>query len=124
MTLSVSNAKNMLFTLRYPPDKIVGVYEGSFTATASSVDLSGERTHETINHSFGQICLLDLTWSEDGGTTWQQAGESVPTLGTPPRFQNRVVSCYSTTSTFVIAVSNYTTTSKTIQYKLIAIWED
>lgn len=126
MTLTAANAKNMLFTLRYPPDKIVDVFPGTFTANASSTAFDAFRTEHVIPHTFGTTLFLDMTWSEDGGTTWQSASNGVPDLSNPaaPVFQTRMVGCYSTTDTIIVTCSNYTTTSKTIMYNVVAFWKD
>lgn len=126
MTLTVANAKKMLFTLRYPPDKIVDTYPGSFTAAASGTPSSPFRTEHAIPHTFGTTLFLDMTWSEDGGVTWQSMNNAVPDLSNPaaPVFQTRVVGCYSTSSSVVVTCSNFTTTAKTITYNVAAFWKD
>lgn len=124
--MTPAQAKNMLFTTRYPTDKIVGVYTGTFTAAASSSTLSSERTHETINHDFGDTCLLELIYSLDSGTTWQDMDMPIPNLSVPsaPVFQTVTVAAYSTTTTFVVVAANQTTSSATVQYILTATWKD
>ncbi len=122
--MTPAQAKNMLFTTRYPTDKIVGIYTGSFTATASSSTLLSHRTHDTITHTFGDTCLLELIYSLDGGTTWQDMDMPIPNLSVPtaPKFQTVTVAAYSTTTTFVVVAANQTTSSATVQYILTASW--
>lgn len=124
--MTPAQAKNMLFTTRYPVDKIVGVYTGSFTANASSSTLTSERTHDTIPHTFGVTCFLELIYSLDSGTTWQDMDMPIPDLSTPsaPVFQTVTVAAYSTTTDFVVVAANQTTSSETVQYILTATWKD
>jgi hypothetical protein len=124
--MTPAQAKNMQFTTRYPVDKIVEVYPGSFTATASSSTLTSERTHETIPHTFGITCFLELIYSLDGGTTWQDMDMPIPNLSVPtaPVFQTVTVAAYSTTTDFVIVAANQTTSNATVQYILTATWKD
>jgi hypothetical protein len=121
-----TQAKNMQFTTRYPVDKIVGVYPGSFTANASSSTITSERTHKTIPHTFGTTCFLELIYSLDGGTTWQDMDMPTPNLSVPsaPVFLTVTVAAYSTTTDFVIVAANQTTSSETVQYILTATWKD
>jgi hypothetical protein len=123
--MTPAQAKNMLFTTRYPTDKIVEVYEGSFTAGASASTILSQRTHETIPHTFGVTCFLELIYSLDGGTTWQDMDQPIPNLAGPsPVFQTVTVSPYSTTTNFVIVAANQTTSPATVQYILTASWKD
>lgn len=126
MSISVAGAKKCRFVSQYPVDKIVNIYTGSFTANASATGYLAERTHESIAHSYGQQCLLDLVYSLDGGTTWNDADMQIPDISTPsaPIFQTCVVAPYSTTTDFVIVASNFLTSSKTVQYILTATWVD
>lgn len=118
-------AKNMLFTLRYPTDKIVEVYTGSFTAAASASTILSQRTHEVVPHDFGQTCLLDLIYSLDGGTTWQDMDMPIPdTSGASPVFQTVTVAPYSTTTDFVVVAANQTTSAETVDYIMTATWRD
>lgn len=123
MTLSVANAKKMLFTLRYPPDKILDVLEGSFTAAASSgPPFQSARTNETIPHPFGVKVFTQMTWSIDGGDTWQDQNVAVPDLSDPflPIFDTYTVGAYSTTSNIVVVAANFTGSPLTVQYKVVA----
>lgn len=122
----VPDDSKLAFYSGHPVDKIVAIYPGTFTATASSLASSPFRTEKTIPHSFGQTLFLDMTWSEDGGTTWQSMNNGVPDLSNPaaPVFQTRMVGCYSTTTAVVVTCSNYTTTAKTITYNIAASWKD
>lgn len=126
MTLTPANAKKMLFTLRYPPDKILEVYEGSFTANASGSAGSPERTHEPIDHPFGTFVLPNTTYSTDGGSTWQDENVVVPNLSVPtsPNFQTLEVSAYSTTTQVIVVASNYTTSNITVTYRVVALSRD
>jgi hypothetical protein len=122
MTVTAENAKKMLFTLRYPPDKVIDVYEGSFTAAASSSSSQGERTHHTIDHSFGTAPLLNMTYSLDGGTTWQDQNVAIPDLsGATPVFQTLEASAYSTSTQVVVVASSYHSTPKTVTYRVLAL---
>lgn len=122
MSVSVTNAKNMQFTLRYPPDKILNIYEGSFTAQASSnPPFDAYRTEYTINHDIGTYVYMQMTYSLDGGTTWQDQFITVPDLSVPgsPVLQTCEIGCYSTTSQIVMVASNFTGSSKTVTYKVV-----
>lgn len=116
-----SQAKNMLFTTRYPVDKIVGVYTGSFSIAAAASIFVSRRAEVTIPHTFGESCFLELIFSTDSGTTWQDMGNSVPAAG--PVFQTVTAAAYSDASNFVVVGTNQTTSDVTIQYILTASWE-
>ncbi len=126
MSIPAANIKNLRFSLRYPPDKIVGVYEGSFTANASSSSFSGERTHNAISHGFSQAVLPVTTYSLDGGTTWQDQNIVIPDLSSPstPVFQTIEVSAYSTSTQIVVVASSYLGSASTVTFKVIALWID
>jgi len=122
--MTPAQAKNMQFTTRYPTDKIVEVYPGSFTAAASGSTILSQRTHDVINHTFGQTCFLELIYSLDGGTTWQDMDMPIPNLAGPsPVFQTVTVAAYSTTTTFVVVAVNQTLSPATVQYILTAEWK-
>lgn len=123
MTLTVENAKKMKFTLRYPPDKILNIYTGSFTANASSTTFTSERTHHAIDHTFGDNLLLQTTWSLDGGATWQDQDTSIPDLSSPsfPVFDTLLVNAYSTTTQIIVVAASFLTSAKTVTYKVVAM---
>lgn len=125
--LTPQNARNMLFTTKYPPDKIVGdTLTGSFEAAASSFAGLGFRTHRAIPHTFGVPVFLQMSYSLDGGATWQDQHVPVPDLSTPssPVFQTVEVGCYSTNTDIVMVASNYTTSTETISFRIVPIWND
>lgn len=123
--MTPEKAKITVFTSKYPPDKIVDIFTGSFGATQSAFSFSGFRTEHVILHSYGQPLFLDMTWSQDNGATWQPVNSAVPdTSTTPATFQTCEVGCYSTSTQIVVVASNYTTTARTIQYKVAAFWMD
>jgi hypothetical protein len=124
--LTPQNARLMKFTTAYPPDKLVGdPITGSFTATASGSILP-HRTNETISHSFGVPVFLQMTYSRDGGTTWQDQHVGVPdlTIPTAPVFQTLDVGCYSTSSDIIVPASNFTMSDITVDYVIVPIWND
>lgn len=123
--MTPETAKITIFTSKYPPDKIVDIYTGSFTATKTSSSFTGFRTEHVILHSFGVPVFLDMTWSQDNGATWQPVNSAVPdTSSSSPVFQTCEVGCYSTATEIVVVASNYTTTSRTILFKVAAFWMD
>ena len=121
--IPVGNVKNLLFSSRFPPDQILNTFPGSFTAVASSSFLSPHRTENAFNHSLGEQPFTELTYSLDGGTTWQDQHVSIPDLSTPssPVFQTVTVGCYATSTQIVVVAVNYTTSSKSITYRVDAI---
>jgi hypothetical protein len=121
--MTPANAKKMLFTLRYPPDKILDIFEGSFSATASgSPPFTAFRVNSSFNHNLGLQPLLQMTYSLDGGTTWQDQHSTIPDLSTPnePVFQTVDVGCYATSTQIVIVASNWTNSTRTVTYKVVA----
>lgn len=104
-------------------DKTLGVFSGSFTATAGSDSFDPYRTEHAVSHTFGDTVFTDITWSQDGGTTWNGMASGVPDLSdtSQPLFQTCMVGCYSTSTQIVVTASNYTTTAQTITYNVVAL---
>lgn len=126
MTLTAANAKKMLFTLRYPPDKILKTFTGSFTATKTTSIFDGfafaaHRTHEAINHGLGGQAYLQMRYSRDGGTTWQDQFVITPDVSSGfPVFQTLEVSAFCTSTQIIIAASNWTDSDIAIMYEVVA----
>jgi hypothetical protein len=118
--MTPAQAKNMRFTLRYPTDKILEVYPGTFDIAAAASTLVSRRAEVTIPHTFGTTCFLELIFSTDGGTTWQDMDMAKPDLSGTPVFQTVTVAAYSTTTDFVVVGTNQTTSSTTIDYIMVA----
>lgn len=114
--ISTADAIRLAFSTSFPPDKIVNVLEGSFTAGASTT------TTQTVAHSFGQTMFTQLSYSLDGGTTWNDQGVMIPSAG--PTFQTLNVNAYTTTSDCVIVARNYQATTPTVTYRVALIWKD
>lgn len=126
MSIPAGNVKNLLFSLRYPPDKILETLEGSFTANASSSTTSGERTHQVLSHNYGTTVFLDLSYSLDGGVTWQDQHVPVPDFSVPsvPVFDTLSVGCYSTTTEIVVVATSFKTSNQTVNYRINVISKD
>lgn len=123
MSILAGIIKQLLFTLRYPPDKILDTYPGSFTATAAPNIFQPYRTEFSIPHTYGKAVLLKLSYSLDGGTTWQDENVAVPDLTIPsqPVFDTTYVGCYCTSSNIVVTASNFVTSSRPITFSVEAI---
>lgn len=118
--MSPTDAKNLLFSTSFPPDKIVDILEGSFVAGASTV------TNHSIPHSFGQTMFTQMSYSLDGGTTWNDQGVMTPDLAVPssPVFQTLNVNAYTTTTNCVVRAHNYLGNTPTVTYRVALIWKD
>lgn len=114
--MDTTQARNLLFSTSFPPDKIVDILEGSFTAAASST------TNETIPHDFGQTMFTQLSYSLDGGTTWNDQGVQIPAAG--PTFSTLSVMPYTTSTDVVITAYNYQATTPTVTYRVALVWKD
>lgn len=127
MTVTADNAREMLFTLRYPPDKILDIFPGSFVATASSTPpFAAFRTNNAFDHNLGGSVFLQMIYSLDGGSTWQDQHVTVPDLTVPatPVLQTCEVGCYSTATQIVVVASNFTSTAKTVTYLVVAFHKE
>jgi hypothetical protein len=123
MSIAAGFIKQLLDTIRYPPDKILDTYTGSFTAAAGVSAFLPVRTESSVPHTYGKAVLLNMTYSMDGGATWQDSGTAVPDLTTPsaPIFDTTYVGCYCTSSNIVLTATNFITSSKSITYKVVAM---
>jgi hypothetical protein len=125
MTLSAANAKKMLFTLRYPPDKILGTFEGSFTATAMSGnpelgDPPKRTIHTVATHGFGAPAYLQMRYSVDGGVNWQQQHFAIiDDIGGVPQ-DEYVAGCYCTSTQVLMVAQNRTNSNVTVTYEIVA----
>lgn len=123
MSLPESAAANFLLTLRYPPDKILDTFRGSFTATAAPGAFTPFRTEVSIPHTYGKAVLVKMSYSLDDGATWQDECTAVPDLSTPstPVFDTTYVAAYCTSSNVVVTASNFKTSNVAISYKVITM---
>lgn len=115
------NIQDVAFATAFPIDKVLDIYEDSFTATAAAGSFDPVVTRETINHNFGETVFLQGIHSRDGGSTWHEIPGSVPdTSGATPSFQTVEVGCYSTDSIIRVVASNWETSGQTVHYKIVA----
>ena len=114
--IAATDAKKLAFSTSFPPDKIVDILEGSFVAGAST------QTNHAVAHTFGKTMFTQLSYSLDGGATWNDQGVMVPTAG--PTFQTLNVNAYTTTSQVVIIAYNYLGNTPTVTYRVALIWKD
>lgn len=129
MTLTAADAKKMRFTLRYPPDKILDTFEGSFTATQATTPYpfgpGPKRTTSAFSHNLGAQAYLQMRYSQDGGTTWQDQHVIVPDYAHPdvpsfPVTATLEVGCYCTSTQIVMVASNWTGSDISVMYEVVA----
>lgn len=103
--MSLSN-RDVAFASDLVTDKIVGVYEGSFSLPTSLI--SGYISHTSFSHGFTRPVFVKLLWSSNN-STWNDGGGGNEGIA------------FSTSSDIHI----YTTRSSgTFYYRVIAFWID
>lgn len=111
----VSNAHNVAFSTRWPSDKIVGVWEGTFNRATDVTKITGSFGDiyvYKIAHGFNRPLAVDLLWKISGG--WADGG-STDTAGD--------ISIAYSDSTYIYIVSSlFATAVGTFYYKVIANW--
>lgn len=119
----VDNARDVAFTTRWPTDKIVGVWEGSYnratdvifrTYTFSTVPY--DVYFYRIPHGFTRPVFCDLLWSNDG--VIYVDGGSGGLIGTEPSI------AFSDSTYIYIYDSQGVAATGTAYYKVIAFWID
>lgn len=109
--MPISDPQQVYFASQYPIDKVLGTFEGSFTASAGG---SPTRTTESISTSIPESTLFQGIFSIDGGTTWRdfgkwlQAGLNIDVFGR------------STANTLAVIADNFSS-SVTVMYKVALI---
>lgn len=118
--IAATDAKKVLFSSAFPPDKIVDVVEGSFVAGASTT------TTDSKSHTWGQTMFPQLSYSVDGGATWNDQGVMIPDLSTPsmPIFQTLNVIPYVTATSVCVIARNYRANTPTVTYRVALLWKD
>lgn len=121
----MADPRNFLFSTKFPPDKILGTFSGTFTANAGGGLGSGlsYRTESATNHTYGEMVFTKGIYSTDAGTTWNDFDVTVPDLTTPtqPILQTVDVQSYATSTQIVIVAANFYNVNKTVMYKVAAI---
>lgn len=110
----VDNIDKVAFTSRYPIDKIVGVYEGSFDKASDTTTRTGGITNINvfpIPHGQSRPVFVDLLWSDDDAT-YADGGSNIGT--------NSSIAFSDDTNIYIIASS----ATGTQYYKAIAVWID
>lgn len=110
-----SNARSVAFTTRWPSDKIVNVWEGSFDRATDVIEVIGDLGSifvYRIAHGFTRPVATDLLWKISSG--WADGG-SADNAGD--------VSIAYSDSTYVYIVSSvFAPAAGTMYYKVIGMW--
>lgn len=120
--MSPDSAVELFLTTDYMLDKIIGEYQGSFSAGSRHAQFDPRLSQRVITHGLGDFALVTGAYSLDG-TAWFPLGVSVADTSNPqPVFQVVDVSAYCDATGVVIQASNWTASSATVRYtiKLIA----
>lgn len=108
----------------YPFDKVLGVFNGSFSLGARYAEFSPRRVLQSIPHNFGDWGLVVGAYSLDN-STWYPFGMRTPDLSTtPPSFQTIECTARCNSQTVDIIANNFTNTSRTVYYALQIISRD
>lgn len=118
----VDNAQNVAFTTRWPTDKIVGVWEGSYnraTEVVTRTFTSGGMPYDVffyrIPHGFTRPVFCDLLWSTDN-VVFSDGGSRA--LSVDPSI------AFSDSTYIYIYDSQGAASAGTAYYKVIAVWID
>lgn len=112
-----SNARNVSFTTRWPTDKIVDVWEGSFNRATDVIAVTGDSGSlyvYRIKHGFTRPVAVDLLWQISGGWADGGSGDSAGDISI----------AYSDSTYIYIVSSLFVTATGTMNYKVIASWID
>lgn len=116
MTLTVENAKKMKFTLRYPPDKVLAPFTGSFSAVAGISSFQARRTLITLPHGLTVTPSLRMRWKTTGD--WIDGfTEDYAIAGAGQALE---VGCNSDGTNIYVFASNYTLSAATVNYEIEA----
>lgn len=111
----LSNAQDVSFTTRWPSDKIVGVWEGSFNRATDVIEVVGDSGSifvYRVAHGLPRPVFSDLLWKIGGA--WTDGG-SADSIGD--------VSISYCDSTYLYIVSSvFVPAAGTFQYKVIGSW--
>lgn len=111
----VDNIDNVAFASSYEVDKILGTFEGSFSAPSGTV------TYNSIATLITESTFFQGIYSVDAGTTWNDFNTVIDSSGT----NNLDVSGRSNANTFVIRADNQTSgggaVTYTVKYKVALI---
>jgi hypothetical protein len=111
----VSNAQNVAFTTRWPSDKIVGVWEGSFNRATDVTTVTGDFGSiyvYRIAHGLTRPVATDLLWKATAG--WTDGGCT-------DNFGDISISYSDSTYIYVVS-SAFAPAVGTMTYKVIGSW--
>lgn len=111
----VDNARDVAFTTRWPTDKIVKTWEGSFNRATDVTEVVGDAGSiyvYRIAHGFTRPVFTDLLWQISGGWTDGGCGDS-----------HGDISIAYADNTYVYVVSSvFAPATGTMQYKVMGSW--
>lgn len=113
-----SNIQDVEFSSAFDIDKIIGTFEGSFSAPSGAAP---ERTTQSITTSIPESTLFQGIFSVDGGSDWHDFGADILSGS----LLNVTVSGRSNSDTFSVVADNFTAgggaTTYTVLYKVALI---
>lgn len=113
----VSNARDVSFATRWPSDKIVKVWEGSFDRTADAITVTGDIGDIYLYrfpHGFTRPVFVDLIWKDSGA--WTDGGCLDAAGDTSIAFSDN-------TYIYIVA-SVFVNVTGTMDYKVVGTWID
>jgi hypothetical protein len=117
MSMTPANAKKAKFTLRYPPDKVLNSFTGSFAAATRTGAFQPKRTKISFAHGITAVTpSLRLRWKTTGD--WIDGfTEDYATGGVTQALE---VGCNADATNIYVFASNWTASSPTVSYEIEA----
>ena len=116
----VDNIDDIKFSTAFAPDKVFPEkFSGSFTVDATSSAGTPKVTTESMDNPYGEDVLPFMLYSING-TDWYDGGQAIQT-GLSVTLS---ATAYTTPTQIVVVVSNFTTSSYTLNYKIGLISDD
>ncbi len=114
--MTPANAKLARFTLRYPPDKVLASFTGSFSAAAWVGLFQPTRTSITVPHGLTVTPSLRMRWK----TTGDWIDGFIEDYATGSIQQQLEVGCNSDATNIYVFASNWTASTPTVSYEIEA----
>ena len=113
----ISNARDVAFSTRWPTDKIINVWEGSFNRATEVTTVTGDLGTiyvYRIAHGLTRPVACDLLWTIGGA--WTDGGSYDASTD---------ISIAYSDSTYIYVISSlYVAAAGTMQYKVLGYWID